>query len=67
MTKPTVTSDQKFLATVVAAEFVPYGDPYRDDMDDEPRPSGTYFTVRLDDPEVKVHAGRVIIEYLKSP
>ena len=58
---------KRFSATVVAAEFVPDGDPYRDDIDDEPRPAGTYFTVRLDDPDVTVHAGRVVIEYLTSP
>lgn len=50
--------------TIVAAEFIPEGDPYRDDPDDAPRKAGTYVTIRLDDPDAKVGAGRVSINPL---
>jgi len=50
-------------ATVVAAEFVSAGDLFDSD-EDEPRPPGTYLTVRLDDDRVAVVSGKVVIEYL---
>ena len=54
----------KLTATVVSAEFIPDGDPYRDDQDDAPRPAGTYVTVRLDDADAAIVGGRVSVEYL---
>jgi hypothetical protein len=55
---------RQFNATAIAAEFVPDGDPYRSDMDDPPRPAGTYLTVRLDDDKMGVVGGRVIVEFV---
>lgn len=52
-------------ATAVAVEFVPDGDKFRDDKDNDPRPSGTYLTVLLDDPEGAVVGGRVAVEFIK--
>lgn len=54
----------KLTATVVSAEFIPDGDPYRDDLDDVPRPAGTYLTVRLDNEGAAIVSGKVEIEYL---
>jgi hypothetical protein len=51
-------------AVVVAAEFIPEGDPYRDDKEEPPRAAGTYVTLRLDDMDAAVVGGRVRIEYL---
>ncbi len=53
-------------ATVVAAEFVSDGDKYRDNQDDPPRPAGTYLTIRLDDDDAAVVAGKVSITYLPN-
>lgn len=56
----------KMTATVVAAEFVPDGDPWRDDETDEPRPAGTYMTIRLDDKDAAIVGGAVVVEYVNS-
>lgn len=53
-------------ATVVAAEFIPDGDPFRDDKTDDPRPAGTYVTVRLDDGAVAIVGGKIVIEYVEQ-
>lgn len=58
--------DKPVTATVVAAEFVPVGDPYRDDESDPPRPAGTYVTVRLDDADTAIVGGKVSISYIQS-
>lgn len=58
-------SEQRLTGKAVAVEFVTDGDPHRDDPDDEPRPAGTYLTIRLDDPSVSVGAGRVAVDFLK--
>jgi hypothetical protein len=55
---------QPLTATVVAAEFIPAGDPYRTDKDDPPREAGTYVTVRLDDSDTAVVGGKVSLTYL---
>jgi len=54
----------RITATIVAGEFVPEGDPYRDDKDDEPRPAGTYLTVHFDNADTIIFTGKVTLEYL---
>lgn len=55
----------RIAGTAVAAEFVPNGDPHRDDKDDEPRPAGVYLTILLDDQTTTVVGGRVVVEFTK--
>lgn len=53
----------RLASTIVAAEFVPDGDPFREDKDDAPRPAGTYVTVRLHDGDQAIVGGNAVLEY----
>lgn len=57
---------KELMSTVVAAEFVPDGDPYRPDEDEDPRPAGTYVTVRLDNDDAAVVGGRALLKFLSE-